>query len=261
MLRKAVKYIRDFLRANFFAGMFIAVPFAFTVSLLVFLWGKINKPLAQIFDVVITEEMPWSEIGAAIGESSYGRLLVPLVSALLVLLAVLILGILTRSIIGRMVLAGFEGALGRMPVVGMIYTSFKQFGEAFITGDGESKFQRVVAVQFPYKGCWAVGFVTGKADAFLPTLPGQPEGAAKIEMISVVIPSTPFPTTSFMVVVPESETITLDMPVKDALKLVISGGVINPGESNRLKKEGSMTRIIRETDSKLTRANSGTAKT
>src|SRR4051812_40233784 len=105
MLGTIFRSIRDFLRSNFIAGMFIAVPFAITVVFLVWVWGKIDIPLRQIFDVAVTPDgMPWTDAGSAIEHSEYRRLLIPGISASLVLVCVLLLGILTRSIIGRMAL-------------------------------------------------------------------------------------------------------------------------------------------------------------
>ena len=259
---KIVRALRNYLRVSFLAGMFIALPVAFTIVCMVWVWGLINTPLKKIFNVAVSQEtMPWSEIGEAIEQSDFSRLFIPLISAGLVLLAVLVLGMITRSIIGRIALSGVESAVAHMPVIGLLYTSFKQFGEAFVTADGEHKFKRVVAVQFPYKGCWSIGFVTGKAITFLPQLADEAR-EAKSELLSVVVPSTPFPTTSFMVVVPENETITLDIPVKAALKLVISGGVISPGDSHRGKPESDLERILRESSNlkRQTAINSRTPK-
>lgn len=240
MIVRLFRYIRGFIRANFIAGMFIAVPFAITIAFLLWLWSIIEEPLARFFKIAsLPKGLPWSRLFTAITNSKYDDLFIPLVSLFILLLAVLVLGIITRSIIGRLALAGVENAVSRMPLVGMIYNSLKQMGEAFVTAEGASKFQRVVAVQFPYKGSWAIGFVTGKAASILPKLPPLSEGAAqtKVEYLSVLVPSTPFPTTSFMLIVPEHETIQLDMPVRDALKVVISGGVISPGDSHRRPKE------------------------
>ncbi|MFH0938347.1 MAG: DUF502 domain-containing protein [Planctomycetota bacterium] len=248
---KAIKKLRAYLRVCFLAGIFLALPVMFTVVCLVWIWSKINTPLKEIFNVAATQEqMPWSDIGEAIKESDYNRLFIPLISAALVLLTVLLLGMLTRSIIGRIVLNSVENVVARMPVIGLLYTSFKQFREAFVTTDGESKFKRVVAVQFPYKNCWSIGFVTGNAVTLLPQL-AEASREAKSELLSVVVPSTPFPTTSFMVMVPEIETITLNIEVKDALKLIISGGAISPvGHEDKPegKPEGKLTRIIRESN-------------
>lgn len=234
MLRKIARALRDFLRTNFFAGVFLAVPFAITIIFLAWVWGKIHGPLKQIYENAVSrEDMPWSDIGMAIQDNNYGMLVVPLISLALVLLAVLILGIIARSIIGRMMLLSVENFVARLPVVGMLYSSLKQLGEAFISEDGTSKFQRAVAVQFPYKGVWAIGFVTGNAADIQAHMKNTPPEARKI--LTVFVPTTPLPTQGFMLMVPEEETRELNLTVQDALKLVVSGGMIGAGESHRRK--------------------------
>ena len=261
MIGTLFRLVRDFLRSNFIAGMFIAVPFAITVVFLVWVWGKINKPLSQIFAVAFNEDFPLSQVGTAISSSNYGQLLIPVVSACVVLFCVLVLGILTRSIIGRMMLGGVEGLVGRLPVIGMLYMSLKQLGEAFVTTDGKSKFQRAVAVQFPHKGCWAIGFVTGEAATFMPRAIVDSSGAPAGKLLTVFVPTTPLPTAGFLVVVPDSDTMALNLTVQEALKMVVSGGILNPGESHRLKPETGITRVIvRETESKLNLKNPGTVE-
>ena len=152
----------------------------------------------------------------------------------------LFLGIITRSIFGRIALRGVEKVVSHVPIVGMLYMSLKHLGEALITPEGHSKFERAVAVQFPYKGCWAVGFVTGRALDFLPDMEAVAAGP-KRELLTVFVPTTPLPTNGFMLVVPAEETMPLEMSVQDALKLVISGGIINPGESQRVPAESEVT--------------------
>lgn len=241
MIIRVYRTIRNFLRANFIAGLFIAVPVGVTVAALVWVWGKVNKPLEQIFNAAAkTEEFPWAGVGEAIQKSDQNYLLIPLTSLALVLLAVLLIGLITRSLLGRLALGGVEGLVARVPIVGMLYSSLKQLGEAFITTDGKSKFQRAVAVQFPYRGCWAIGFVTGRAEAVfqlpIPPPPPSPAGAAArpTEMLTIFVPTTPLPTQGFMLVVPDHETVALKLTVQEALKMVVSGGMINPGESQRM---------------------------
>ena len=232
----------DFLRANFFAGLFIAVPFAITIVFLAWIWSQINQPLIAIFKTASkTQEMPWSGILSAIQSSDLSALFVPLVSLTLVLSAILFLGILARSIIGRVALMSVEAVVERVPVVGMLYTSMKQLAEAFRSTDGHSKFQRAVVVQFPYRGSWAIGFVTGKPGSMLP-IPREKDN----DLLTVFVPTTPLPTAGFMVVVAEDDTIALDMPVQDALKLVISGGIIAPGESQKHKPQLDLNHLLRE---------------
>jgi|GEM_PF-1083366 len=256
MIRTVYVSIRDFLRSNLIAGMFIAVPFGVTVVALVWLWGIVHAPLKQIFKVSFrTEQMPWADVGEAIQSSNYEMLLVPLTSGAIVLIAVLMLGMLTRSIIGRVAIGGVEGIVSRVPVVGMLYMSLKQLGEAFITTDGKSKFERAVAVQFPYRGAWAIGFVTGRSTTFpQPLFVG--EGPSP-RLLTIFVPTTPLPTAGFMIVVPENETLDLKMSVADALKMVVSGGVLNPAESQRVKDESEVTQVIRrETEIALSSAPS-----
>ena len=237
---------RDKLRSDFFAGLFIAVPLAITIVLLAWLWEKIDKPLQGVFKIAGdgTQETPLFRLFYAIRSSQFQQVFVPLVGLAIVFFGVLALGILARSIIGRIALNGLESVVARVPIVGLLYMSMKQLGEAFVTTDGHSKFQRAVIVQFPYKGCWAIGFVTGKALNVLPV--PLPENS-KIDLLTVFVPTTPLPTQGFMIVVPEDETRTLDMPVQDALKLVISGGIISPGESQKHKAQVELQRRLRET--------------
>ncbi len=233
-----------FLRANLFAGFFIAVPFALTVAFIIWLWVKIDGPLRGIFKIAGSqEEMPWYRLYQAIDSSKYDDIIVPVIGLAILLTAILVLGILARSIIGRMALLGLENIVARLPLIGMLYMSVKQLGEAFITTDGKSKFQRAVAVQFPYKGVWAIGFVTGKGAQFMP-LPEGEAGMDRKVVLTVFVPTTPLPTQGFMLVVPESETLPLDMPVQDALKLVISGGMISPHESHRQKPHSEITKVV-----------------
>lgn len=256
MIGKLLRLIIGFFRANFFAGLLIAAPFGATIALLAYLWSKLQGPVKkfceQVFDIAAgPEDTPWASIFSAVESSNYSKLLVPLIGLLIILVAVLFLGIITRSIVGRVALRGVENVVAHVPVVGMLYMSLKQLGVAFMTPEGHSKFERAVAVQFPYKDCWAIGFVTGNGSDMLPGT-AQPEGRPQKQLLTIFVPSTPLPTNGFMIVVPKDETRALDMPVQDALKLVVSGGIINPRESQRAPKESQVTKVIRrEVDEKL----------
>ncbi|HYF50192.1 MAG TPA: DUF502 domain-containing protein [Planctomycetota bacterium] len=254
MFRKLLRSLRAFLRANFLAGFFLAVPFTITIALLAWVWGKIHGPLKTIFKYTVTaEEMPWSDIGTAIQDNDFSMLIVPMISLALVLGAVLFLGIIARSIIGRMFLLSLEGFVTRIPLVGMLYSSLKQLGDAFLSDDGTSKFQKAVAVQFPYKGVWALGFVTGNAAPIQAHMKNtEPE---KRKILTIFVPTTPLPTQGFMLMVPEEETRELTLSVQDALKLVVSGGMIGAGESHRFRPVTGETIPVRvperETNLKL----------
>jgi uncharacterized membrane protein len=247
-----IRLIYSFLRKNFLTGFFVAVPFALTIGFMIWLWVQIDEPLQQIFNVAGKREgMPWYRMYIAIDKSEAKDFIVPILGLCILLFAILVLGIIVRSIIGRMALGGLENIVARLPIVGMLYMSLKQLGEAFITTDGKTKFQRAVAVQFPYKGVWAIGFVTGKGAQFMPTPPGEPGMDRKV-VLTVFVPTTPLPTQGFMLVVPEDETLELDMSVQDALKLVVSGGMISPHESHRQRAQSEMTKaVLRQTNASI----------
>ncbi len=259
ILRSVLRSLRDFARVNFLAGVFIAIPFAITIVCLAWIWGKLHGPLKKIFEVTITDEnMPWSDIGLAIQEANWGMLVIPLIGLVLVLVVVLILGIIARSILGRMTLMAVENVIERLPVIGMLYMSLKQLGEAFMGSDGTSKFQRAVGVQFPYKGVWAIGFVTGNAEAIQAQMPNLEK--PKTRQLTVFVPTTPLPTQGFMLIVPEEETQPLSLSVQDALKLVVSGGMIGAGESHR-RKQVEVARVVKiESKTNIETKGSETAK-
>jgi uncharacterized membrane protein len=245
MVGRIYRSVVGFLRSNLVAGLFVAIPFFITIAFLAWIWSKINGPLTELFTTVSATQgkMPWSSILSAINDSKYDELVIPVISLFVIFVGIIILGIIARSIIGRIVLSGVESVVGHLPVVGMLYMSLKQFGEAFVGPDGATKLKRAVAVQFPYKGCWTIGFVTGKASAIM-TKPPPGENGGKSERLTIIVLTTPMPTQGFLLMVPEEETIPLDMPVQDAVKLVISGGIINPGESQRQRKHAEITQIM-----------------
>lgn len=232
--------ISHFLRTNFVAGMFIALPLGVTVGFLVWLWGKMTPYLNFVFGITKDTDLMETIVGAY-KDSQWSLLLPPLLGLTILLISVLILGIVTRSFLGRFFLGVFENFVARVPLVGVLYTSIKQLGEAFISEEGTSRFQSAVLVQFPMAGSWVIGFVTGTAYAPLAeTMAGplrkdaEKRGVPVPDIVTVFVPTTPLPTQGFTLVLPKSETRELPMSVEEAIKLVISGGIINnPANSHR----------------------------
>ena len=238
--------VRNFLRTNFVTGLLVAVPFALTIFCLAWFWKQIDEPLSSVFHLVGTksDEGPWAKLYHGLVDSQYKDMVVPLIGFLLIVMLVTVLGVIMRSVVGRRILTSIETGVGRLPVVGMLYGSIKQLGEAFISQDGKSKFQRAVAVQFPYPGSWAIGFVTGPGENVLRYV-SAPQKTLNIDKrITVFVPTSPLPTQGFMLVVEASETMELDMTVQDALKLVVSGGMLAPMESSK-----SMPALVPSTES------------
>ena len=145
---------------------------------------------------------------------------IPGIGVVLTLLVIISTGIMAANILGRQLVAFWDAIVGHIPLVRTIHTSVKQILETLLTPNGQS-FRKVLLVEFPRKGMWSLAFQTGDATTEV--------GAALADddMVSLFIPTTPNITSGFMVMMPRNKVIELKMPVDQALKYVISLGVMN----------------------------------
>ena len=197
------------LRNYFLTGLVIAGPLGITVYLTLSLIEWIDgwvKPL----------------IPAAYNPDNYLPFAVPGFGLIVAGFSLVMLGFLTANIIGRTVVGLGEQMLGRMPLVRNIYAGLKQIFETVLSQKSQS-FQQVGLVEYPRRGLWAIVFIAtdarGEVDARIPR---------SERLKSVFLPTTPNPTSGFLLFVPESDLILLDMSVEDAAKLVISAGLVTP---------------------------------
>jgi uncharacterized membrane protein len=137
------------------------------------------------------------------------------------LFAILLIGLMVRNIAGKWLLDVGEQLLQAIPLAGAVYKTLKQLLETVLKDSG-NKFRRVVLIEYPRKGIWALAFVTGTTDSEIQSQ--MPDG-----MLNLFIPTTPNPTTGWYAVVPEQDVLDLAMSIEDAFKVVISGGIVNPG--------------------------------
>ncbi len=147
---------------------------------------------------------------------------IPGLGVLLTVLAVLLTGLLARNIIGERLVLVWESLLGRIPIVRTIYSSVKQVSDTILSPNGQA-FRQALLVQYPRAGVWTIAFQTG-------TPAGEVRRVVGVEMVSVYVPTTPNPTSGFFLMVPRAETIELDMSVDEALKYVVSMGVVAPAD-------------------------------
>ena len=136
------------------------------------------------------------------------------------ILLMYLLGKFLAAGVGRILWNSMESIITQLPIIRTVYNSVKQVTDFFF-GESDIDFQRVVAVEYPRKGCWSVGFVTGES---LMTI----RGAAQEPVVSVLMPTSPVPGTGFTISVRKSETIDLDIPIDQALQFVVSCGVVIP---------------------------------
>ncbi len=137
---------------------------------------------------------------------------------------ILLIGLMARNIAGRWLLNLGERILQGIPLAGSVYKTLKQILETLFE-DSKTKFRRVVMVEYPRKGVWSIGFVTGQVSSSIQSQLDQP-------VLSVFIPTTPNPTTGWYAVIAEDEVVTLDISIEDAFKILISGGIVNPSDNS-----------------------------
>ncbi|MFQ5355761.1 MAG: DUF502 domain-containing protein [Mariprofundaceae bacterium] len=152
---------------------------------------------------------------------------IPGMGIIFALLFIVLIGMLATNFFGKRLLVWFDSILARVPVVRSIYGAIKQLLEA-VVGSRENTFRQVVLVSFPQAGQWSIGFVTGSAKLPLP--------AEEVDgLVTVFVPTTPNPTSGWLLFVPEEELKVLPMSVEDGMKMVVSGGIISP-ESEKILK-------------------------
>jgi len=150
---------------------------------------------------------------------------IPGLGVVLTLLVLLLTGLFAANIIGQRLVNMGEGLLARIPVVKSIYNGVKQVSDTLFSSSGQA-FRKALLVRFPHSEAWTIAFLTG-------TPSGEVAGRLDGDYISVYVPTTPNPTSGYLLIVPRSQVIELDMHVEDALKYVISMGVAAPGPQRR----------------------------
>lgn len=160
----------------------------------------------------------------------YG-LVLDLIGLIVAIVIIYFIGLTLGTFIGRRLYARGERLVTRVPLVSRVYPSVKQVTDFFFSdGSDRIKFNRVVAVEYPRKGLWSVGLVTGSTMRAIQVAAGK-------ECLTVFVPSSPTPFTGYVITVPESDTIDLGITIEDALKFAVSGGVLVP-PSQQLRPDG-----------------------
>jgi uncharacterized membrane protein len=148
----------------------------------------------------------------------------PFVGAIFTLFVILLFGVVARHLFGREIVRLWERLLSRVPVARNIYAAVKQLLDAIFVSGSETHFRRVVLVEYPRRGVYAIAFTTGPARG-----PFGPVMAP--DLVNLFVPTTPNPTSGFYLVVPEKDLTPLDITVEQAFKLVMSAGMVAPEES------------------------------
>ena len=196
------------LRGYFLTGILVTAPIGITLYLA---WVFLG-----FMDARITPLIP-----EAYNPNTYLPVGVPGLGLAVFIIALTIIGALTRLFIGRALLGLSEQLLRNMPVIRNIYGAIKQIAEALLAQKSEA-FRQVVLVQYPRQGIWAIGFVTG-------TTKGEVQRRTEpLEVVNVFLPTTPNPTSGFLLFFPREDVIELDMTIEEGAKMIISSGIVSP---------------------------------
>ena len=201
----------------FFSGLFITLPIIVTLFLILFLIRNIGAPASQFVFIPILEFFD-----KAIPSSGLGKIATDFFSMLIVFAILTFLGAVSQFIIGKMMISISEKIINKIPFVGRVYKTVKQIVDTF-SKQNKAVFQKAVLIEFPRKGVYSVGFLTSETQ-------GEMKGNSTEKMLNVFVPTTPNPTSGFLMAVPEKDVIILEMSVGDAMKLIISGGAVSPEE-------------------------------
>ena len=203
-------------RTYLFAGILVTAPITITVYLTwVFL---------QFVDNKVTPLIP-----EPYNPNTYLPFSLPGLGLLISIIFFIIVGWFARNFFGRLLIRISEYIVDRMPVIRTLYSAIKQIFETVMASKSQA-FREVVMLEYPRKGVYSIGFVTGRSR-------GEVQEATKKETINVFVPTTPNPTSGYLLFVPKTELIYLNMSVEEGVKLVVSAGIITPEmEKNPRKK-------------------------
>ncbi len=207
------------LRNYFLTGIVVTAPVALS---LYFVWAVlawIDEKVGDILPIHLTNDKTIPGLGVLVAIGFF-----------------IVVGLFTRNFIGRLLLKFSHYVMERLPVVKTVYGALKQVID-MVMGQQAQAFRDVVMIEYPRKGVYMMGFLTGRTE-------GEVQELTDKEMVNIFIPTTPNPTSGFLVFVPAEEVIDLNMSVDDGLKMIISGGMITPkynpkGDAPKITKDSS----------------------
>ena len=200
--------MRATLKRRFLTGLLVVVPLYLTYYIISVLVNFMDRLL--------------SFLPARFHPDTYLPFHIPGLGVIFTILFIFIVGVFATNLFGKRMVEIWESLLVRIPLIRSVYSASKQLIEAFFVTNRDG-FRRVVLVEYPRKGVFVLGFVTGVTE-------GEVQRVTEEKVVNIFLPTTPNPTSGFYILVPEKDTIPLKMSVEDAFKLIISGGMVTPKE-------------------------------
>jgi uncharacterized membrane protein len=205
------------LRNYFLAGILVTAPISITVYLSWLFINFVDRTITPIIPVKYNPE-------------TYLPFGIPGLGLIVLVVALTLVGAITAGYFGRLFVRMSERVLARMPVVRSIYGALKQIFETVLARQSDA-FRQVALIEYPRRGIWAIGFLTGATE-------GEVQRRTDEKMLNVFLPTTPNPTSGFLLFVPREEVVFLDMSVEEGIKMVVSAGIVTPQELAKKAEEG-----------------------
>ncbi len=203
------------IRNAFITGIVVILPLGVTMIVINFLLENLGTPASNLFFWFLDKD--WRSLPSV-------EFALKSISLLVVFLIITFLGYSSRLFLGRWVLNTFERVLDRVPFINAVYRTVKQIVDTFSQQE-KAVFQEVVLIEYPRPRCYVLGFLTSVAK-------GEPQSVTGQHIVNIFVPTTPNPTSGFLLMLPEEDITRLKMSITDGMKLIISGGAVVPNPSN-----------------------------
>ncbi len=207
------------MRAYFLTGILITAPLLITCYVAWLFIGFVDAKVNPLIPLKYNPE-------------TYLPFAIPGLGLIVLVVVLTIIGAITAGFFGKLWLRFTEQLLNRMPVVRNIYSAVKQILETVLAQQSNA-FREAVLVEYPRRGLWAIAFITGRTE-------GEVQNVTEEECINIFLPTTPNPTSGFLLFVPKKDLVSLNMSTEEAIKMVISGGIITPPDLRSAKEQDTV---------------------
>jgi uncharacterized membrane protein len=213
-------------KKNFLSGLLVVLP----LILSLWLMNWVFSLLTAYIPVLIHQIAPNSTLSQLI-ENDLFNLFIRAIGLIFFVVIVTFVGVFARNFFGSKAVKTWDLLIERIPILNVLHSGIRQMLGTVI-GDGSKMFSKVVLLEYPREGCWSIAFFTSEVDERISKHIGEQS------LVSVFVPTTPNPTSGFLVMVPEHKVIELDISVSTGMQMVISGGAININELEKKEKIG-----------------------
>lgn len=202
-----VERAASWLRTNFFTGLLVLIPPSISFLVLYWIWGFVDGLVVSALPPGAVTSLPVRLAGSVFG-------------ILAVVSLVVLAGAAAQTFIGSRARRFYERLLVKLPIVGRVFTWIRQIAEMVFT-DKREVFSKVALVEYPRKGLWTLAFLSSPASEEI-------RRRSQDDLVSLFVPTTPNPTSGFLIMIPSKDLIVLDLAPEEALKIILSGGIISP---------------------------------